>query len=162
MSKKIDLTGKRFGRLLVIEDTGKRSGSAVIWKCRCDCGRTVEIPARNMLHCGTVSCGCNRAEKAIANLAGDIAGKLGQIEGTNASRIASSKPQINNKSGFRGVSWNKNRHGGGRWIAVIYFKGTRYRLGFFDTPEEASDAYQEAKARLHGDFLEWYNEWRKR
>lgn len=158
MGKKTDLTGKRFGRLLVMEDTGKRSGSSVIWRCQCDCGKTVEIAARNILHRGTVSCGCNKAEKSIINLSGDSAVKLGRIEGTNASRIASSKPQTNNKSGFRGVSWHKNPHGGGRWIAVIYFKGTRYRLGFYDTPQAASKAYQAAKANLHGDFLKWYTE----
>lgn len=156
--RRIDLTGKRFGRLLVLSDTGLRSGSAVVWRCQCDCGRVVNVPARNLLHRGTVSCGCNRLEKAETNLAGDRAAKFGQIDGTNASRLVSDKPQANNKSGYRGVSWHKNQHGGGAWIAVIYFKHTRYRLGFYDTPEQASEAYKQAKEHIHGDFLKWYNQ----
>lgn len=158
MGKKADLTGQRFGRLRVLSETDMRDGSSVIWRCLCDCGRTVYVPARNILHRGTVSCGCNRREKSRHNLSGDPAEKLGQTGGTNASRIASNKPQINNRSGFRGVSWHKYGHGGGKWIAVIYFQGKRYRLGFYDTPQAASRAYQAAKARIHGDFLDWYNE----
>lgn len=154
--KRIDLTGRRFGRLLVLIESDKRDGSSVVWRCKCDCGNVVDVPARNLLHRSTVSCGCNRAEKAKANLAGDRAAKLGQIDHTNASRIASSTPQANNRSGFRGVSWHPYPHGGGKWIAVIYFKGKRYRLGFYDTPEDASEAYKTAKDKIHGPFLTWY------
>ena len=154
----IDLTGRRFGRLLVLSKAGRRVGSAVVWRCQCDCGRTVEVAARNLLHSGTVSCGCNRQEKSVDNIAGDIANKIGQVDGTNISRLKSVKPQVNNKSGFRGVSWHPFPHGGGRWVAVIYFKGNRYRLGFYDAPEEASAAYLEAKENIHGDFVRWYTE----
>lgn len=155
--KMIDLTGRRFGRLLVLRESDKRDGSSVVWRCECDCGNIVDVPARNLLRRGTVSCGCNRAEKAKANLAGDRAAKLGQIDHTNASRLVSSKPQTNNRSGFRGVSWHPYPHGGGKWIAVIYFKGKRYRLGFYGTPEDASEAYKAAKDKIHGPFLTWYN-----
>lgn len=158
MGHKIDLTGRRFGRLLVVSETSKRSGSAVIWRCQCDCGKIIEIPARNLLHCGTVSCGCLRREKAKVNLAGPIEEKLGQVDRTNVSRIRSTRPQRNNKSGFRGVSWHENDHGGGSWVAVIYFQSKRYRLGFFRTPEEASEAYIAAKEHIHGDFVAWYDE----
>lgn len=151
------MTGRRFGRLLVLSATDKRDGSSIVWQCKCDCGNIVCVPARNLLHRGTVSCGCNRREKAIINISGDPAIKLGQIDGTNVSRLASDKPQTNNRSGFRGVSWHKNNHGSGAWIAVIYFKGKRYRLGFYATPQEASKAYETAKKRIHGDFLNWYN-----
>lgn len=156
MSKLIDLTGKRFGRLLVLRRVGIKNSSAT-WLCRCDCGREVEVKAVAMLHKGTVSCGCNRREKMRGNLAGTPAEKLGQVEGTNASKLRGTEAQANNKSGYKGVSWHKNGHGGGAWVAVIYFKGTRYRLGFFSTPQEASKAYLAAKAQIHGDFLAWYD-----
>ena len=157
MPLKIDLKGKRFGRLLVLEDTGRRSGSSVIWRCRCDCGKTVDIPARNMLHRGTVSCGCYQAKKRLENLPEDPSENLGQLVGTNMSRIRSYRPQVNNHSGYRGVSWHKFTHGGGKWAAVIYFKGTRYRLGLYDTPQEAYQAYLKAKERLHEGCLAEYN-----
>ncbi len=50
--------------------------------------------------------------------------------------------QNNNTSGFRGVSWNKSAS---KWHAYITIKGTRYHLGLFSTPEEASEAYVKAK-----------------
>ena len=81
-----------------------------------------------------------------------------QIEHTNASRLQSARPQRNSRSGYRGVSWHKWPHGGGKWLAVIYFKGHRYRLGFYDTPEEASKAYLQAKDHIHGDFLKYFKE----
>ena len=35
--KKIDLTGQRFGKLVVVKDVG-RENSNVLWECLCDCG----------------------------------------------------------------------------------------------------------------------------
>lgn len=153
--RKLDLAGKRFGRLLVLSDTGRRSGSSVIWRCRCDCGNIVDVPARNLLHRGTVSCGCYRAVRRLENLPGNPAENLGQVDGTNLSRIRSDRPQANNRSGYRGVSWHKTPHGG-KWIAIIYFKRTRYRLGLYDTPQEAHQAYLKAKDRLHKEYLDEY------
>lgn len=161
MRKPIDLSGKRFGRLMVIRPTDQRDGSAVVWECKCDCGRTVNVSARNLLHRGTISCGCYAEANRVKNLLDDPSGTLGQVENTNVSRIRSDRPQSNNKSGFRGVSWHKNNHGGGKWVAVIYFKMTRYRLGFYDTPEEAHKAYLEAKEKIHGPFIEWYESMKK-
>lgn len=156
--RRIDLTGRRFGRLLVLMDTGKRSGSSVIWCCRCDCGTVKDIPARNLLHCGTVSCGCHRRAQSVINLSGDTAEKFGQIDGTNVSRLRSEKPQANNRTGYKGVSWVNYPHGGGAYLAVIYFRGKRYRLGFYKTAEDASKAYLSAKSNLHGDFIAWYDQ----
>lgn len=40
-----DLTGKRFGMLVVCHRTNRRNsqGSYVFWQCQCDCGNTVEV-----------------------------------------------------------------------------------------------------------------------
>lgn len=158
MGRMIDLTGRRFGRLLVIAKSNRRAGSAVVWRCRCDCGREVEVPARDMLHRGVVSCGCWRREQAAANIGGDAHIKLGLVERTNVSRLTGTDPQRNNKSGYRGVSWHRFGHGGGAWRAVLYFQRRRFDLGMFATPEEASKAYITAKEHIHGDFVAWYNE----
>ena len=53
MKEKIDLTGKRFTRLTVLEKVGTSK-----WKCRCDCGKTVISEARWLLVGRTKSCGC--------------------------------------------------------------------------------------------------------
>jgi hypothetical protein len=58
----INLTGRRFGRLLALEPTARRSGSAVIWKCMCDCG-TLCYAATSRLNAQRVqSCGCLQQE----------------------------------------------------------------------------------------------------
>lgn len=55
-----DLTGQRFGRLLV-------QGTQVVqdrlkWKCACDCGQTTFVAERNLIRNHTRSCGCLRTE----------------------------------------------------------------------------------------------------
>jgi len=62
--KKIDLTGKRFGRLLVI-DTVKEKTYKIKWICLCDCGNT-STPTTNSLKNGTKSCGC-LAKEIVSN-----------------------------------------------------------------------------------------------
>jgi hypothetical protein len=58
-----DLTGQKFGRLTVIEKTGKRAGNrSIIWKCRCDCGNIVEVIRDDLLNGSTKSCGCLKKE----------------------------------------------------------------------------------------------------
>ena len=58
-----NLIGKKYGRLLVIEKTEKRSKRSIVWKCQCDCGNFCYVSSR-ALNYGTVkSCGCLKKEK---------------------------------------------------------------------------------------------------
>lgn len=52
----IDLTGQRFGKLVVLErdNTSKRTK----WKCKCDCGNEVIVDAAHLKDGHTKSCGC--------------------------------------------------------------------------------------------------------
>lgn len=62
MTKLIDLTGKRFGRLVVIgrgEDLAPRIPG---WDCKCECGEKVTANGSNLRRGLTTSCGCLRAE----------------------------------------------------------------------------------------------------
>lgn len=64
MGKFNDLSGKRFGRLVVIKDTGKRNKSKkILWLCKCNCGNIVEVVAQSLTSGDTKSCGCLKAEK---------------------------------------------------------------------------------------------------
>lgn len=66
----INLIGRRFGRLVVVDRHGTINGCSV-WKCLCDCGKTT-YPRRNALVDGlTVSCGCFRKEKMFLGV-GDL------------------------------------------------------------------------------------------
>lgn len=60
MGKFIDLSGKRFGRLVAVSPV--RRGKFIHWLCQCDCGKTV-TPIGSTLRNGTSqSCGCARTE----------------------------------------------------------------------------------------------------
>lgn len=54
----IDLTGQRFGRLLVLQRVPNVEKGLTRWLCKCDCGNTPTI-LRHLLRSGhTKSCGC--------------------------------------------------------------------------------------------------------
>ncbi len=50
-------SGAKFGRLTVIEDTGRKQGTNHIWLCKCDCGKICEI-STGRIGITTNSCGC--------------------------------------------------------------------------------------------------------
>lgn len=54
-----------------------------------------------------------------------------------------------NTSGFKGVSWDKQRE---RFRASIKFNDKQKHLGYFDDPQEAAAAYDAAAIELHKDF----------
>ena len=57
MGKLIDLTGQRFGRLVVI-GRGENKGRFTCWNCKCDCGNEKVIRATDLKSGKTQSCGC--------------------------------------------------------------------------------------------------------
>lgn len=59
-NKCIDLTGQRFGKLVVLrrDEEKKDSNHRVFWICQCDCGNIVSIPSQNLRRGYTKSCGC--------------------------------------------------------------------------------------------------------
>jgi len=63
MRKKIDLTGRRFGRLVVLHDTGERKNGEVVWHCLCDCGNEVDVRSNSLASGYTTSCGCYQRER---------------------------------------------------------------------------------------------------
>lgn len=61
--KKVDLIGKKFGKLLVIELAGGSRSGSKLWRCKCDCGNFKEVTTRHLNRNpdnNTVvrSCGC--------------------------------------------------------------------------------------------------------
>lgn len=75
MGRLIDLTGKQFGHLFVIEregsyNTPNRKIATATWRCRCDCGSEVIVIGNNLRSGATTSCGCIRTKKAVERLEG--------------------------------------------------------------------------------------------
>ena len=63
MSAKKDLTGHRFGRLVVIREYGRSKYGKIMWLCRCDCGGEVVVTSGNLCSGNTQSCGCLQRER---------------------------------------------------------------------------------------------------
>lgn len=67
-SEREDLTGRRFGRLVVVAPTGARRGArrAEVWRCVCDCGKEHESVAPALRAGHVKSCGCLAEETTPA------------------------------------------------------------------------------------------------
>ena len=61
MGSFIDLTNKKFNRLLVLEKLYKK-GNEWYWKCQCDCGNICEVAGVNLRRGRVKSCGCLKKE----------------------------------------------------------------------------------------------------
>lgn len=59
----IDLTGRTFGRLTVIQYDHSKNGA--YWLCRCECGKTKVIKGNSLTKGVTTSCGCKSREMSI-------------------------------------------------------------------------------------------------
>ena len=65
MGRLIDLTGQKFGRLLVIERAGSDKSKNATWLCACDCGNCIIVCRPHLRRGATVSCGCHRKAQNI-------------------------------------------------------------------------------------------------
>lgn len=58
MVKRIDLTGKRFGKLLVVSQAESAPDQSARWNCLCDCGNTCIVRGRSLRQNKVTDCGC--------------------------------------------------------------------------------------------------------
>ena len=65
MSKIIDITGQRFGRLVVIGRVPNKTGRReTLWRCKCDCGNETVVAKGHLTTGHTQSCGCYLKERS--------------------------------------------------------------------------------------------------
>ena len=60
--KRIDHTGERYGRLVVVEYAGRDKSRSQIVLCECDCGNQKIVSISNLKYGKTKSCGCLNQE----------------------------------------------------------------------------------------------------
>ncbi len=60
MNKVVNLTGKRFGKLMVVEWAGSSKYRYATWLCQCDCGTVTKVLSGSLVSGHTRSCGCLR------------------------------------------------------------------------------------------------------
>ena len=65
MGIRVDLTGKKFGRLTCVAPNGKDKFNRTIWHCVCDCGNECDVRGYRMTNGNTKSCGCLHREGLV-------------------------------------------------------------------------------------------------
>lgn len=78
MGKALDLTGRRFGKLVALtrgSDKISKNRIYIRWLCQCDCGGTVEVIGPTLLNGNTKSCGCLQREKVASTMFKDLTGR---------------------------------------------------------------------------------------
>ena len=58
MTRAIDITGVRFGKLVAIKRVGKNKFNHWLWHCQCDCGGTTTLFTGRLRAGVSQSCGC--------------------------------------------------------------------------------------------------------
>ena len=66
MGQLLNLTGQRFGRLVVVEYSHSKDGA--FWKCQCDCGNASIVKGAHLRYGSNKSCGCGSKETARRNV----------------------------------------------------------------------------------------------
>jgi len=66
MAKLVDLTGQKFGKLVVLHrDVCKekeKNNNTTYWKCKCECGNEISVASGSLKSGNTRSCGCLMTE----------------------------------------------------------------------------------------------------
>jgi hypothetical protein len=112
MNKKlIDLTGERFGKLIVLSrDTveigakGNKKGQ-FRWKCKCDCGTVCLVRSGELRYGSTRSCGCYRRERNFkhGHTTHFSKSKTNQVWNAMVQRCTNKKAKSYNRYGGRGI-----------------------------------------------------------
>lgn len=125
-ARRIDLTGQRFGELNVVALSDRRGNhNTLLWECVCSCGSTTYLLGSSLRKGIYKSCGCKQAVKRDQGAAQHI--ERDRVDGTRKTALKA-KIHVDNKSGYKGVYWIKDRQ---KWRAYIGFKGKQISLGTF-------------------------------
>lgn len=150
------LIGKTFGELTVLKRVNDEGNSRYL--CRCSCGKEIVLVGAALLAgqqktCGHVHDKGYEKFSEIKDLGTkDLESK--RVEGTSLYSISTKKPK-NNKSGYKGVSYMKNK---GKYRAYIGLRGKQINLGLYDTAEEAYQARLDGEEKYYKPILEKYKD----
>lgn len=113
MARAKDLTGKIFGKLVVIKRSGVYSDGHVLWECLCECGNTTVVQSNNLQKKkSTSSCGCLVGEAARKRNKEQGPWNVGKKYSTNRKEFSnkrwwSKKVKEANGEACQKCGWNK-------------------------------------------------------
>lgn len=147
-----DLSGQRFGKLVVQQRSDKKSKSnKIYWDCLCDCGKKATVEGTKLRISETQSCGCLRSEK------GEAVQKYNQetqfVDGVFVP-LLKSKLRSDNTSGIKGVMPIRRKSGKVVYRASIAVNGIRHHLGDHDSMAAAAAARKAGEEKYHKPYLE--------
>lgn len=130
---KFDLTGQRFGKLIVVREDGRIRASRA-WLCACDCGETTRVPQGSLTRkvSPTHSCGCLLSPEEVSK--------------RNTKHGMSRHPLYRTWSGIITRCYNKNDPSyvdyGGRGVEVCDRWLESFENFYRDMGEKPSAEYQ--------------------
>jgi hypothetical protein len=142
MPNKLDLSGKRFGRLIAISACGY-AGPHIVWKCICDCGVEKVVRATSLSLGATQSCGCLRIKMPRTRVGPD-------------HRYALEIPEYRVWSGMKNRCYNPNerrfRHYGGRGIIVCERWKNDFSAFYEDMGPRPTDKHTIERVDVNGNY----------
>ncbi len=141
-------SSKRDGRSVNLDridsDTGYCEGNLVVCCWSCNFVRQDVIPYEAMLKIGPIlsEYGVEGRKQGRESFSKD------KITPKERAVIAARKSASTNKTGFRGVYWNKAKS---KWMAQIKIAGKNTHLGYFDTQEDAARKFDSKAIELYGN-----------
>lgn len=146
-----DITGQKFGRLTALHPAQNQTGNNVIWHCRCDCGKEIDLSYNVLLYTTQKSCGCQKKEHDQK-----LQTFLTHVAGTSVDMLKSKKIPKDNTTGCKGVYYIR-----GKYVAKIVFQKKSYYLGNFDRISDAVQARKEAEQTLFDSVAAHYEKWKE-
>ena len=108
---KVDLTGERFGKLLVLEFSGVKNGKYK-WLALCDCGVKKDFSSGHLKDGTSTSCGCSRTEavRKAKTIHGFFGSRTYESWTSMHQRCSNKNSVVYDSYGGRGItvdqSWN--------------------------------------------------------
>ena len=65
MTDRVDMAGKKVGRLRVVAYSRPAPDGVALWCCHCECGKLCEVRGTSLRKSHTLSCGCAKVEAAL-------------------------------------------------------------------------------------------------
>lgn len=100
---------------------------------------------------GVEDCGNHHSDKIRKSIS-ETKIERGYVLSTHLGAILSEKIGVTNTSGFKNVSWSKEKKA---WRVYITFQYKRYEIGYFKDIEEAKNVAEKARA-IRTELLEEY------
>lgn len=141
---KRDLTGQRFGMLVVLKQADEEYNSFI---CKCDCGNEITVTRGHLINGSIKSCGCLKSTNMKKTQRNAF------FDGTAIYAIKNGKANKNNSTGVKGVCFLPAQN---KYMAYLTIKKKNINLGYYDTLEEAKQTRLRAEKKYFLPIIRKY------